>query len=161
MSDLHRLLQHAGELARNDHVEEAHSLCDQLISRFPDQPEGYAKRAYINAREAHYDAAIADIDAAIRLAQVEPEYWYARGRYSSAVRKFEEAEKNFANVLAFSKTAYYVEPAHFFRAYALIQLGRFKDALLALDNVSDSFETWVDGRMSKADLMAACQRSPN
>jgi len=160
--DLDSLLQKAAELARGDRFAEALDACSAAISKYPEQPEGYAKRAYVNAREGDYEKAIADIDTAIKLSPAEIEYWYARGRYATSLGDYSRAASDFARVLDLSEShgnSYYVEPAHFFHAYALIYLGRIEEALQALENVNDSFETWVNERVSKSDLKTRCTRS--
>lgn len=159
-AQLSKRLERVSELARKDQYEDARRLCEGLIAEFADDPEPHAKLAYVKAREGKYAEAVTDISQAIELNPREPDYFYSRGRYRLAIGDAEDAATDFDQVIGLCaeyQNSYYLEPSRYFKAEALARVGRVEDALLALDGVSDDFETWDNGLTSKRDLKRRCE----
>jgi len=158
-AQLSKRLEQVSELARKDQYEDARRLCEELIVEFADDPEPHAKLAYVHAREGKYAEAVTDITRAIELNSRESDYFYSRGRYRLAIGEADDAVTDFDQVIrlcAEYQNSYYLEPSRYFKAEALARAGRVEDALLALEPVSDDFETWDNGLTSKRDLKRRC-----
>jgi tetratricopeptide (TPR) repeat protein len=80
---------------------------------------------------------------------------FQRATWAMRSRKHREAEKYLRLCLRVDD-GYFGETAHFWRADALTQLGRYSEAVQALESVSDDYyELWFFGRprWSKSDLL--------
>ena len=157
--DLDGLIGRADTLAKDGRYEEALSLATDLVQRYPDEMKVWSMRAYLYTCKDDYERAIADLSQAIGLNPAEPVLFYDRGRYQSRLGLFEAAADDFGKGLALCdhyRDDYYRESLHFFRAEALIELGRKREALEDLSHVRDDLRTWTFKLRTKSELLAQC-----
>ena len=139
------------------------SLADTLVARYPNEMEAWSLRGHLHARNHNYLEAIANVTRAIDVNLLEPSLFFDRGRYELALGKQESAAKDFSKGLELCdqhNDSYYRESLHFFRAEALIRLGRKREAVEDLAHVRADFKMWIDRLRSKADLLADCDQVP-
>jgi tetratricopeptide (TPR) repeat protein len=146
----------AKELARLGDDEKAMSIADALIQEHPNDSRSWSLRAYLHARNSHYRNAIADVTQAIGASPAEPSLFFDRGRYEIALGQLESAIEDFSHGLKLCddhKDDYYRETLHFFRADALIKVGKTFAAAEDLKHVRDDFRLWTDSLRTKEDLL--------
>ena len=154
---IENLITKARELARSGDDEKAMSIADALIQSHPDQSDCWSLRAYLRARNHHYQDAIADVTHAITASPIQPSLFFDRGRYEMADGQLESAIADFSRGLKLCDEHgdnYYSETLHFFRAEALIKFGRGFAAVEDLTHVRDDFKLWTDRLRTKEDLLA-------
>ena len=146
----------AKQLARAGDGTAAIALADEVIHRYPLKIEGWMVRGLVHELGDEYELAARDITRAIELNSLEPHLYYSRGRYFFYLGDDHRAADDFSQGLRlseFHKNDYYREELLFWRAEAFLRLGRKKEALEDLANVSDDFTSWTYKLRTKQDLL--------
>jgi tetratricopeptide (TPR) repeat protein len=154
------MLTQAINRAQAGRNEESLSALSQLAAEHPTEPMVWTARATIRAHLRDIEGAIADWSRAINLRDEEPHYFYMRGIDLFQIGRYEEAVLDFTRVIDLCElhnSAYYREPAHFFRAETFLRLREFRKAKLDCQHVSDDMTTWTDKLRSKADILSECK----
>jgi tetratricopeptide (TPR) repeat protein len=160
-TDLDGLISKAKSLKRSGDAEGAMSLAHELVKRYPDEMDSWSLRAYLHAGGGNYELATADLTLAIAINSMEPVLFWHRGRYESRQGKYQSAVSDFSRGLELCdhyKDDYYREALHFFRAEALINIGKKREALADLDHVRDGLKTWTYKLRTKAELLEECAK---
>jgi tetratricopeptide (TPR) repeat protein len=158
---LDELISKAKELAKVHDEEGAMSLATELVQQYPQEMRVWSLRAYLHGLQGNYTEAVADLTRAIEINPAEPHYFYSRGRYRFGLSDNPAAIEDFSKGLDLCdryKSDYYREELHFWRAEALLRLGKKHEALSDLAHVSDDFRSWTDKLRTKAELLADCAR---
>lgn len=157
MAELNERLKQAVKCSERKNYSEALKLCCEVISEDPSDPSGYRERSHIYALMNQMERAIHDIDHVIRLRPEEPAHYFTRGRWQLDVDEFAQAVKDLTKVIelsVFYGDDYYMEMARFFRAEALLRLGRYEEALADCEQVRDEVQTYIHPRVkSKGDIV--------
>jgi tetratricopeptide (TPR) repeat protein len=155
-TEIDKLLESVGEKIEAKEYEHAVKMLDDFASRQGFNAEILRQRGHVNALCKNFNAAVVDLSRAIDLNEMEPDYFYTRGRYLVRLANYREAVKDFSRVLElcdYYKSDYYRVPAHFFRADAYLKLGQFESALEDCKYIPDDFQTWTDQLRSKRDIL--------
>jgi tetratricopeptide (TPR) repeat protein len=158
--DMSAIILKAKELARADDEVGAMLLADQLIAQHPEEMEAWLLRGYLYERQGNHALAAADLTCAIDLNSSEPHLFYSRGRFRFQLGEDESAVEDFGSALELCdslKNDYYREELHFWRAEALLRIGKKNQALKDLSMVSDRYQTWTYALRSKLDLVRDCK----
>ena len=102
----------------------------------------------------------ADLTRAIELDSREPHLFYTRGRNRFQLGDNAAAVEDFVSGLELSdqlKNDYYREELHFWRAEALIRLGKMDETLQDLSHVRDDHRAWTYQLRTKRDLLRDCR----
>jgi tetratricopeptide (TPR) repeat protein len=162
--DLDGIISRIKDLARNKQEKEAMTLATGLVESHPGEMKVWSTRAFLYALGKNYDEAVSDLTQAIGLNSMEPVFFWNRGCYESRLARFDHAVKDFDKGLELCdhyKDDYYREALHFFRAEALIELGRKHDAANDLSHVRDDFSFWTYKLRTKAELLALITELPS
>lgn len=169
---LDNLIAKAKELARKDEAEKAMALANELTTQHPDELRVWSLRAYLHGRSGNYAEAVADFTRAIEINAKEPELGLDKGILTAVDLLFNRGADSFAlgnNQLAiddFTKgldlcdrygSDDYRETLLFWRAEALLKLGKKREALSDITQVRDDFSFWTYKLRTKSDLLADCQ----
>jgi len=169
--DMSNLIAKAEQMARSDDNEAAMSLANELVARYPDELRVWSLRAHLHGRNRNYSEAVADFTHAIEINAKEPELGLDKGILTAIDLLFNRGADRFAlgdHQLAiddFSKgltlcnrynSDDYRETLHFWRAEALLKLGKKAEARSDLAHVSDDFRFWTFKLRTKADLLTDC-----
>jgi tetratricopeptide (TPR) repeat protein len=157
---LEREILRAKELVRSGDADGAVQLADELIGAHPEAMQVWLLRGYLHERTDNHVAAAADLTRAIELNSGEPHLFYTRGRYRFQLGDDAGAVEDFDLGLELCDRLandYYREEAHFWRAEALIRLGKIQEALQDLSRVNDDYRTWTHQLRTKRDLLKDCQ----
>jgi len=160
---LDHLISKAEHLARSGDNDEAMSLATDLTEQHPSEIKVWMLRAHLWTLKRDYTQAIADLTRAININGMEPSLFYDRGRHALALGDVLSAISDFSEGLRLCdgyNDDYYRGPLHFFRAEALLRLGRKHEALADLHHVREDFTTWTDKLRTKAELLAECSELP-
>ena len=117
-------------------------------------------RGYLHERTDNHVAATADLTHAIELDSREPHLFYTRGRNRFQLGDNAGAIEDFDSGLELCdrlENDYYREELHFWRAEALIRLGRTEEALQNLSHVRDDHRAWTYQLRTKLDLLRDCR----
>jgi tetratricopeptide (TPR) repeat protein len=162
-SHLNDLISKAEELAKHGESEGAMSVANELVEQHPNEINVWFLRAYLHELRNHYAEAIADLTHAIDINADEPHFFYSRGRYNFALGDAQSAIHDFNKGLALCDkhdSDYYREELHFWRAEALLRLGKKQEALSDLGSVRNDFSSWTYKLRTKEELLADCRRLP-
>jgi tetratricopeptide (TPR) repeat protein len=157
--DLDSLIAKADALAKEGRYEDAMSLATDMLESHPNEMKLLSLRAYLHACKHDLEQAIIDLTQAIRINPMEPVLFYDRGRYESKLGHFQSAVDDFGRGLELCdhyRNDYYRESLYFFRAEALVELGRKHEALQDLSHVRDDLRTWTYKLRTKSELLAQC-----
>jgi lipoprotein NlpI len=99
-------------------------LCDKAVADFPSNAQPRYARARLLDRAHRYDAAIQDLDAALKLNATSPQIWQSRGEVHFKAGHFKESVADFDRVLELSPDQ---GPQHWQRGISLYYAGRFAD----------------------------------
>jgi len=161
VTNINKLLEKAGSLAKKREYDSAFEVIDDLINRFPEEPEVWRKRAYINARMRNFEQAVSDLEAAIKINDSEPDYYYTRGRYCFSLGRYEDSISDFTSAIDVSvehSETYYLEPSYLMRAECYLRLGEFDLAKLDCEKVSENTTIRTDSLRSKNDILNDCNK---
>jgi tetratricopeptide (TPR) repeat protein len=150
----------AKELARSGDADGAAQLADELVGAHPDAIQVWLLRGYLHERTENHIAAAADLTRAIELESGEPHLFYTRGRSRFQLGDDAGAVEDFDLGLELCdrlENDHYREELHFWRAEALIRLGKIHEALQGLSRVHDDYRTWTNRLRTKRDLLKDCQ----
>ena len=155
-SDLQEFCDSA--LKRGD-IEAAFNACDNYISANPLSAKGFRKRAGLHAKENEFEKAIKDIDEAIRIRPDESSYYFFRGWWKVELGDFIGAETDQTSAIKLEdeySLSSVRESAYFFRAVALLHLGRYEEALSDCKNIRDDFLIYLNrlGKVTKAGIVS-------
>jgi tetratricopeptide (TPR) repeat protein len=158
-SSLESKIQRTKEMVRGGDGDGAMQLANELIAAHEDEIRVWLLRGFLYELADNHVAAAADLTNAITLNSCEPHLYFTRGRYrfqlgdnSGAVRDF-NAGLELCNRL---NNDYYRAELHFWRAEALIRLGKVQDALQDLSQVGDDHRSWTYELRTKQDLLRDC-----
>lgn len=166
------LIAKAKELAQKDEGERAMALANELTEQHPDELRVWSLRAYLHGRSGNYAEAVADFTRALEINAKEPELGLDKGILTAVDLLFNRGADSFAlgNIQSaiddFTKgldlcdrygSDDYRETLLFWRAEALLRLGRKHEALLDLASVRDDFSFWTYKLRTKADLLNDCR----
>ncbi|GGA14303.1 tetratricopeptide repeat protein [Dyella caseinilytica] len=135
---------------------------NDLIERFPEDARVWSLRSYIRSRSNDFDGAIQDMTQAIELAPTEPVFFFNRGRFHLRLGRAKEAIEDFTRGLeqcAHHQNNYYRDSLLFFRAAAHVRLRDGAAAAADLSEIEDDeFSLWIEGLVSKKQLMAEAEK---
>jgi len=169
---LENLIARAKERARNGDNEGAMSLANELVEEYPNQMNVWSFRGYLHRCNNQYIEAVADLTRAIDINAKELkgaatdlagliaiDLYFNRGADNFALGDARLAVEDFSSGLDLSDRYHsddYRETLHFWRAEALLRLGKKSEAMSDLDHVGDNFQFWTYKLRTKADLLADC-----
>jgi tetratricopeptide (TPR) repeat protein len=160
-SELDNLIAKAKKLARNRDEEAAMTLANELVAHYPNEMKVWLLRGYLHELGNDYTGAVADLTRAIEINAMEPHLFFTRGANRFALGDDQSAIDDFTEGLDLCdlhKNDYYRETLHFWRAEALLRLGKKHEALADLARVHDGFRFWTYKLRTKADLLDDCHR---
>lgn len=99
-------------------------LCDKVVADFPSNAQPRYARARLLDRAGRFDAAILDLDAALKLDARAPQVWQLRGEAHFKAGHFKESVADFDRVLELAPEQ---GPQHWQRGISLYYAGRFAD----------------------------------
>ena len=140
---------------KEKHYDEALAICNALIEAHPSIPWGLRKRAAIYAYMGDFRRAIADITEVIEKGPECRDLFY-RGWWHFETDAAAEAVADLTMTIDLEEldAAYHTESAYFFRALALLRLGRYEDALADCKHVREDFLIHLrSGRVSRDDII--------
>jgi tetratricopeptide (TPR) repeat protein len=171
------LILKAKELARKDDFEGSMSLANELAERFLNETRVWSLRGYLHGRNRNYTQAVADLTRAIEINAEEStklgpdtgvltsvDLFFNRGADRFALGDDESAVDDFTRGLELCdqlNSDDYRETLHFWRAEALLRLGKKSEALSDLARVTDGFTFWTYKLRTKADLLTDGNRLPS
>lgn len=158
------LIAKAKELARKDDNQSAMSLANDLIEKFPNEVRVWSLRGYLHGRNSNHIEAVSDLTRAIDINSVDPYLFFSRGVDRFELGDYQLAVDDFTRGLDLcdrNKNDDYRETLLFWRAEALLKLGRKGNALADLAHVRDGFSFWTYKLRTKADLLADCENLPS
>jgi len=143
--------------------EGALKICDEVLKEHPNMVDAIRKKAAIHAYMKNHAEAIALLSFVIAEDPNEPGYYFTRawsylenGNLTEAVQDLTKSielgsQRNFD---------YYTESAYFFRAVALLKLGRYSEAVADCEHVRDDFLIYLysTGKISKSDILEQAAR---
>ena len=150
-------LEEARRLAQGSDYVAAIKQLDELAVDYPNDPWIFSTRAYVNARQGDYQAAIEDMSFAISKRHDEPHFHYRLGQYQFRIGDRHSAIKSFTNTIALCDKFdcdYYRGPAYFFRAETYLMMGQPGRALADCAKIPDGMKTWTNRVRTKADILA-------
>lgn len=174
--DIGNLIAKAERMAHKDDDEAAMSLANELATQYPNETRVWAFRAYLHRRVRNYSKAIADLTRAIDINAKESEsdlgkgvltsvdIFFNRGTDRFAFGDMQAAIDDFTKGLDLSdrfRSDDYRETLLFWRAEALLKLGKKQEALSDIANVRDDFSFWTYKLRTKSDLLADCNKLPS
>lgn len=145
-------------IARFD-KDEALMQASSLIELHLDIAEVWSLRAYIYAKQRKWAQAIDDVTHAINIAPTEPVLFYDRGRYFIKIEGYIDAIHDFSEGIKFCylcSNDYYLESLYFHRAFCYLKLKHIENSINDLSYVRDDYSTWVNGSLSKQELLVQC-----
>jgi tetratricopeptide (TPR) repeat protein len=169
------LIAKAEKMAKSDDDKGAMSLANDLVTQYPNEMKVWSLHAYLNGRSGNYAEAVSDFTRAIEINAKEPELGLDKGILTAVDLRFNRGADNFA--LGNNQSAIddftkgldlcdrhhsddYRETLLFWRAEALLKLGKKHEALSDLARVRDDFSFWTYKLRTKADLLVDCNRLP-
>jgi len=161
-SNLDDFIAKAKQMAENDHTG-ALSLANELAEKNPNEMKVWILRGYLHELSDDYDEAVVDLTRAIEINPMEPRLFYSRGRYRFALSDDRLAIDDFTKGLELCdryKKDDYREELFFWRAEALLRLGKKREALSDLAHVPGDYTSWTYKLRTKADLLADCSELP-
>jgi len=148
------------QLDKSGRDQEAMSLANELVARHSDKAQAWLLRGHLHALGKDYAGASADLTRAIEINALEPHFFLSRGKYRFLGGENALAVEDFSKGLELSdyhRNDYYRETLYFWRAEALLKLGRRSEALSDLAHVRDDFRFWTYELRTKADLLSDCR----
>ncbi|NIS08084.1 MAG: tetratricopeptide repeat protein [Candidatus Dadabacteria bacterium] len=157
MTDINILLKRVITHSDRKEYKAAMDLCNEIISEFPDNPQGYRKRAVIFEITKRTNYAISDITKAISIDPSYPHDYFNRGRWNLEVGKLEESLGDLTALIKIEverDSIYYLKTAYFLRAECYLQMGLYDKAIEDCNKLSPGFSLWVcSGMKSKEDIL--------
>jgi len=167
---LQDLIARAKQQARNGDDESAMSLANELVVQYPNETRVWSLRAYLHRRNSNCAGAVADLTRAIEINATERgeqaldpagliaiDLLLNRGADEFALGNNQSAIKDFSKGLDLCdryKSDDYRETLLFWRAEALLRVGKSRSALSDLARVRDGFSFWTYKLRTKEDLLA-------
>jgi len=158
-----RLEQAYDLVTTTKNYEGALRICDEVLKEHPNMLAAVRKKAAIHAYVNNFAEAIALMNDVIAQDPSEPDYYFSRGRWRLENGNFGEAVQDLTNTVKVGSQRnfhYYTESAYFFRAVALLKLGRFREAVADCEHVRDDFLLYLHstGKISKSDILEQATR---
>jgi tetratricopeptide (TPR) repeat protein len=147
------------KLARLENYERALVLIDQLAAAYPDKPEIWSTRAYVNSLSGNLNLAIVDMSKCINLRGNEPNDFFTRGRFLFKVGRYDEAILDFTVVLQLCdlhNSDYYRQAAYFFRADSYVRLNQYEKAKDDCKHIIDTGPLWTDKLRTVDQMLDEC-----
>jgi tetratricopeptide (TPR) repeat protein len=141
--------------------ELALGLAKDLVARFPATGRSWNKLAHAHAMANGHTDALSAMKRAVELDPDEPAYQFNVSRMHMKVGEFCDAVDALSRCIELSDSLqndYYVEASYLYRAHCYLKLGRLVDAERDLERVTDDARLWMDGLLSKADMLEACRQ---
>jgi tetratricopeptide (TPR) repeat protein len=168
------LISKAERLVQNSNAEAAMAIANELVEQYPSEIKAWRLRAHLHGRNSNYAESVADYTRAIEVDTAGPalnsdnvlttvDLFFNRGADRFALGDNHSAIDDFSRALDLSDKYHrgdYRDTLHFWRAEALLRLGRKHAALSDLTRVPDGFTFWTDRLRTKADLLADCATLP-
>ena len=153
------------ELQRIGRSDEAIAICTAAMSEIGQEHihRLLDYRASAKWRVGHREDALADMEAAITAAPQWAGHLYQYmlwcvelGLFNDAVK----ASKQLVIVETERASDAFMDSAHFFQSFALLQLGDWEGALASARSMKDEKPIWVSGRfVSKSELIEAAAKN--
>jgi Tfp pilus assembly protein PilF len=146
-----------GQLFLNEHLSETERVVRVALRTHPKSYELHAHLANLLARRGRRPEALRVWRQSVHRFPGVPNPYFQRATWALDRRDFAEAEKYLRLCLRHDR-GYFGETAHFWRAEALVRLGRKREAEKELAHVSDDFEElwFLDyEKWTKRDLLAS------
>lgn len=147
------------EIARHD-IGLALAESEKLIADYGDQARSWYARAYVNRRLKKLDAAITDINRAIKIEPNQPRGYNTAAEIQIDAGNFSSAVDYLSIVIDREDMNYrdrFLSEALTFRAFAYMNLGEFAAALDDLSSVELSGPIWLGALYTKEDLVSECE----
>jgi tetratricopeptide (TPR) repeat protein len=157
------LISKAKELERLGEDESAMQLANDLVAQYSSEMKVWLLRGHLHALNRNFTDAVVDLTRAIEINSKEPHLFFTRGMDRFALGDNAPATEDFTKALDLCdlyNNDYYRETLHFWRAEALLRLGKKREALADLARVPDTFSFWTYKLRTKSDLLADCSRLP-
>lgn len=143
--------------------EGALRICDEVLKEHPNMLAAVRKKAAIHAYVNNFAEAIALMSDVIAQDPSEPEYFFSRAWSYLENGNLIEAVEDLSKALELGSQRnfhYYTQSAYFFRALALLKLGRNKEAVADCEHVRDGFLIYLHstGKISKSDILEQAAR---
>lgn len=151
-------------LLKNKSFSEALNLCNILFNSESRIEEHYILevRSYIYWSMGYHGEAITDISKAIKNAPRWRAHRYRRALWYLEMNRFLEAIDDCDALIdldrEFNSTSF-SESAKFFRAFALVNLKRFPEALSELELVEDEKSFWISRRLWNREQLMQIAKS--
>ena len=170
--DIDNLIAKAERMAQKGDDEAAMSMANDLTTQYPNEMKVWTLRAYLHRRDRNYSSAIADLTRAIDINAkevesdrdkgilIEVDLFFNRGTDRFALGDVAAAIDDFTKGLDLSdrsRSDDYRETLLFWRAEALLKLGKKLEALSDITQVRDDFSFWTYKLRTKSDLLADCK----
>lgn len=170
---LESLIAQAKERAHNGDDEGAMSLANKLVTEHPQDIKVWSLRGYLHRRNNEYAQSVADLTRAMEInakglgeapmdvaGMIAIDLLFNRGADKFAIGDDQSAIDDFTQALMLSeryRSDDYNETLYFWRAEALLRLGKNREALSDLSRVNDEFSFWTYKLRTKRDLLADCE----
>lgn len=160
-------IQRLDSLIKNRHYDEALELCNLLLEE--KSTRGYRdflrKRSHIHSLLGDYQQAIDDRLELISEAQEEADVFFA-SLYLIRAEKIKDAYRAVNMGIAELPDTHtpYTDELIFLRAYTLVKLELYQEAIEACSHIKDGMRMWVlsfNRATSKDDLVNAAERKSN
>lgn len=143
----------------NEHLNRDLKVLESLRKRYPTIYAIPSRMANLLVKRGRLKEAIRIWSIMVRQFPGQPNPYFERAHWALRRRDFEEVQK-YLRLCLIRDRGYFRETAHFWRAEALLQLGRRKEALAELKDVRDDYEEhwFLDYRSrSKSDMLKELQ----
>ncbi len=160
-SDIKILVNRSKDLARQGKEREAMALANELIEQYPHEGGSWSLRGYLHSRVRNYTEAVSDFTRAIEIDGMDPYLFFSRGTDRFHLGENEMAVNDFTKALELCECLNrddYKETLLFWRAEALLRLGKKDSALADLGLVRDGFSFWTSKLRTKAEVLADCEK---
>ena len=141
--------------------ELALGLAKDLVARFPATGRSWNRLAYAHGMARRHTDALSAMKRAVEIDPGEPAYHFNLSRVLMDVGDFGDAVDALSRCIELSDSLqnyYYVEASYLYRAHCYIKLDRLVDAERDLERVTDDARLWMDGLLSKADMLEDCRQ---
>jgi tetratricopeptide (TPR) repeat protein len=152
------------DLIKANKFEEALDLCRHHIDHWPtaEKHHAFGWLASVHSRMKNNAAAMEAVTAAIALGPAWSGHWDKRMLLATDMSNFPMAIDDATKLIALERqrgSIAFVESAHVYRAYALIQIGRIEEALSDLSTVQDQGPFRIAGRWwLKSELLEEARK---
>jgi tetratricopeptide (TPR) repeat protein len=164
LSQAEKRIDQAYDLATTHRdYEGALRICDDILNEHPGMLYAMRKKAAIYADMKDFARATALMSDLIAQKPNEIEYYFSRGRWYLANADWRETVADMSKTIELGSEQnfhYFAESSYFFRAVALLKLGRYSEAVADCEHVRDDFLIYLysTGKITKSDILEQATR---